>query len=133
MRKLSVVVLITMILVGVVFIIIDSRRPVQQHSITGIGVALAVRHRALMIMGVLPVTPAARAGLHRGLIIQQIDGTNVVGKSLTECVAMTRGPVGSKVRLEVVGPAGTNIVEFTREKISVPVGHGTRRIVPVPH
>ena len=58
-------------------------------------------------MGVLPDTPAAKAGLHPGLVIQQIDGTDIVGKSLVVCVAMTRGPVGSKVQLEVIDPSNT--------------------------
>ena len=95
-----------------------------QSSITGIGVSLRVRGDALEIDSVLPNTPAAKAGLHRGLVIQQIDGTNIVGKPLVECVAMTRGLVGSKVQLEVIDPAKseTNVVEFTREKISVPAG-----------
>jgi carboxyl-terminal processing protease len=84
--------------------------------------------RALEIMDVLPGSPAAKAGLHRGLIIQQIDGTDTVGKPLAECVAMTRGQVGSKVQLEVIDPAKseTNIVAFTREKIALPAGAGSR-------
>jgi carboxyl-terminal processing protease len=95
-----------------------------QSSITGIGVLLGVRDNQLEIMSVLPDTPAAKAGLHPGLIIQRIDGTNIVGTPLVECVAMTRGLVGSKVQLEVVDPAKseTNSVEFIREKISVPSG-----------
>jgi carboxyl-terminal processing protease len=73
-------------------------------------------------MGILPGTPAAKAGLHPGLIIQQIDGIDIVGKSLVECVAMTRGQVGSKVRFQVIDPvkSETNIVAFTREKIALP-------------
>ena len=96
----------------------------QRESITGIGVSLRARGDALEIDSVLPNTPAAKAGLHRGLVIQQIDGTNIVGKPLVECVAMTRGLVGSKVQLEVIDPAKseTNLVEFTREKIILPAG-----------
>jgi C-terminal processing protease CtpA/Prc len=95
-----------------------------QSSIMGIGVSLRIKGDALEIDSVLPNTPAAKAGLHRGLVIQQIDGTNIVGKPLVVCVAMTRGLVGSKVQLEVIDPAKseTNVVEFTREKISVPAG-----------
>jgi carboxyl-terminal processing protease len=100
----------------------------KQPTITGIGIQLGVRDHALQIMGVLPNTPAAKAGLCSGLIIQQIDGTDIVGKPLAECVAMTRGPVGSKVQLEVVDPAKreTNLVEFTREKIDLPAGAGSK-------
>ena len=78
-------------------------------------------------MDVRPNTPAARAGLVRGLIIQRIGDTSTDGKPLQECVGMMRGPVGSKVQLELVDPAKntTNIVEFTREAIPLPVGSGT--------
>jgi carboxyl-terminal processing protease len=95
-----------------------------QSSITGIGVLLGIKGQALQIMGVQPNTPAAKAGLHPGLVIDQIDGTNIVGKPLVVCVAMTRGAVGSKVQLEVIDPAKseTNVVEFTRESIAVPAG-----------
>jgi C-terminal processing protease CtpA/Prc len=96
----------------------------RQHAlqtITGIGAMLTIRDHALEIMGVTPDTPAAKAGLHRGLIIQQIDDTDIAGKSLAVCVAMTRGPVGSKVQLEVIDTAKneTNLVEMTREKIYI--------------
>ena len=85
---------------------------------------MGVKGGSLQIMGVQPNTPAAKAGLHPGLVIQQIDGTNIVGMPLVDCVAMTRGPVGSKVQLEVVDPAKneTNVVELTREQIALPAG-----------
>jgi carboxyl-terminal processing protease len=123
MRKLSIAVLVVAILVSVLFVVFHTRRHAQP-SITGIGVQLGVRDHALQITGVVPDTPAAKAGLHPGLVIQQIDGTDIVGKPLAVCVAMTRGPVGSKIQLEVIDPAKseTNIVEFTREKIPVPAG-----------
>ncbi len=123
MRKLSIAFLVVAILVSVLFVVFHTRRPAQS-SITGIGVLLGVRDHALQIMGVQPDTPAAKAGLHSGLIIQRIDGTNIVGKPLAVCVTMTRGPVGSKVQLEVIDPvkSETNIVELVREKIPVPAG-----------
>jgi carboxyl-terminal processing protease len=123
MRKLSIAVLVIAILVSVLLLVLYTRRHTQP-SIMGIGVQLGVRDHALQIMGVVPDTPAAKAGLHPGLVIQQIDGTDIVGKPLAVCVAMTRGQVGSKVQLEVIDPAKseTNIVEFTREKIPVPTG-----------
>jgi C-terminal processing protease CtpA/Prc len=122
MRKWGIVFLVAAILVSVVFVF--HRRQHAQQTITGIGAMLTIRDHALEIMGVVPDTPAAKAGLHRGLIIQQIDGTDIAGKPLAVCVAMTRGPVGSKVQFEVIDSAKseTNIVEFTREKFSVPGG-----------
>jgi carboxyl-terminal processing protease len=124
MRKLSIIVLVVAVLFVVLFVVFHARRHAQS-SITGIGVQVGVRRdHALQIMSVLPGTPAAKAGLHPGLVIQQIDGTDMVGKPLAVCISMTRGPVGSKVQLEVIDPAKseTNIVELIREKIPVPAG-----------
>ena len=41
---------------------------------------------------------------------------------------MTRGPVDSKVQLEVIDPAKseTNLMEFTREKITLPAGASSK-------
>jgi C-terminal processing protease CtpA/Prc len=121
MRRFSIAALIVVILLGVFYVMFHARHK-PQPSITGIGVMLTVRNSALEIMDVLPGSPAAKAGLHRGLIIQQIDGIDIVGKSLLECVAMTRGQVGSKVQFQVIDSAKseTNIMAFTREKVTLP-------------
>jgi carboxyl-terminal processing protease len=134
MRKWSIVVLVAAILVGAFFVVFHMRHHARP-TITGIGVMLTMRDHALEVMGVLPDSPAAKAGLHSGLIIQQINGSDVAGRPLAECVAMTRGPVGSTVQLEVVDPAKseTNLVELTRVKFSLPVGNGKMRAVPVAH
>jgi carboxyl-terminal processing protease len=126
MRKLSIIVLVAVLFVGVLVAVFHMRHHAQP-TITGVGVLLTVRDHALEIMDVLSGSPAAKAGLHRGLIIQQIDGTDIIGKPLAESVAMTRGPVGSKVQFEVIDPAKseTNIVAFTRETITLPAGAGS--------
>ena len=90
-----------------------------QESVTGIGVALGVEDNTLKIMNVLPNTPASRAGLSRGLVIQKIDGATTDGKHLKDYADMLRGAAGTKVKLELVDTANnkTNTVELIREKI----------------
>ncbi len=141
MSKFGITVLVIIILAIVYFAFFHTRHLVytrqQTHappeSVTGIGVALLVNHGELKIMDVLPNTPAAHAGLHRGLIIQQINGTNIAGMPLATCAAMTRGPLGSPVQLEILDPANneTSIVDFTREKIALPVGNRQMKAKPV--
>jgi len=123
MRKLTIGILIAVILAGVLFAILHVRHRIPQQSFVGIGVQMTVKDGAFQIMGIVADSPAAKAGLHRGLVIQRVDGTDIVGKPLTECVDMMRGPVGSKVQLEVVDPAKgeTNTVEITRAKFSLPL------------
>ena len=114
--------IIAILVIVAAFFFFHHRRP---PSVTGIGVAVTVMDHSLKIMDVRPNTPAARAGLVRGLIIERIGDTTTDGKPLIECVGMMRGPVGSKIQLELIDSAKstTNIVEFTREEITLPEGH----------
>jgi C-terminal processing protease CtpA/Prc len=68
---------------------------------------------------------AAEAGLYPGLIIQQIDGTNTVGKPLRECRLMTFGPIGSEIHFVVVDPAKnqTNMVTVLRQQAAMRDAH----------
>jgi membrane protease YdiL (CAAX protease family) len=99
-----------------------------QPAFAGIGVELGAKENQLVILQVLPNTPAAAAGLSRGLVIQKIDGTTTAGKPPSDCGDLVRGPVGSKVKLELIDPAQsrTNTVELTRWKIQgTPKPHAT--------
>lgn len=90
-----------------------------QEPVTGVGVAIGVKDHMITILKVLPNTPASKAGLSAGLVVQKIDGTATKGVLLKSCVEMLRGAVGTKVKLELVDTANstTNTVELTRERI----------------
>jgi CubicO group peptidase (beta-lactamase class C family) len=90
----------------------------------GVGTALAIDEKAglVRITEVIPKSPASRAGLSGGLVIRKVNGVPVAGKTLQECLELMGGPVGTKVRLELVKPGGeeTTTVELTRQRIRVP-------------
>lgn len=94
-----------------------SSQPQERYA--GIGIELGEQDHKVIIVEALPNTPAAKAGLSRGLVIQKIDGTSTDGKSLKECADLGRGPAGSKVKLEMVDLTKnrTNTVELIREGI----------------
>jgi D-alanyl-D-alanine-carboxypeptidase/D-alanyl-D-alanine-endopeptidase len=103
------------------------RLPLTQESktqfvreIVGIGTALDSDPASglLRITKVFPNSPAAQAGLSAGLLVQKIDDFSTMGKSLPECLGRIRGPVGAKLRLELIDPErkATNTVELTRQK-----------------
>jgi C-terminal processing protease CtpA/Prc len=132
MRKLSIVVLVVVALFVVLLVVFHQRHHAQQSavSINGerfhvigivLGVDLTITNDALEVRYVVPGTLAAKAGLHPGLFIQQIDGTNTLGKPLRECRLMTVGPIGSEIHFVVVDPAKneTNIVEVLRQKAAM--------------
>jgi CubicO group peptidase (beta-lactamase class C family) len=92
--------------------------PVTEHVGLGISFDIDKQTRTLRITQIIPDTPAARAGLKPGPILQKINGTPTAGKSAAECLSLTRGPAGAKIQLELVSADGTqtNTVELTREK-----------------
>jgi serine-type D-Ala-D-Ala carboxypeptidase/endopeptidase len=91
------------------------------RQLVGIGAALDIDKttRILRIMKVLENSPALEANLGAGQFIQKVDDVPTAGKSLEECVKLIRGPVGTKVRLEIHDPTSddTRSVELTRSKI----------------
>jgi CubicO group peptidase (beta-lactamase class C family) len=86
----------------------------------GIGAALGVdkETQLLQITKVFPQSPAFNGGLTNGLLIQKINDQSTLGKTPDACAQLIRGPVGSKVRLEIINPVRneTNTVELTRQK-----------------
>lgn len=98
----------------------------ERHA--GIGIELGEKDNKVIIVQALPNTPAAKAGLSRGLVIQKIDGTSTDGKSLKDCAALGHGLAGSKVKYELVDLTEdkTNTVELIREGIQgAPRPHST--------
>ncbi|MBU1216376.1 PDZ domain-containing protein [bacterium] len=87
-------------------------------SFVGVGVRISIEGEKIIIIDVLPNTPASKAGLIPGLVIQEIDGMATNGMQLEECTRLLRGSVSSKVKLELIDTANKTItVELTREKI----------------
>jgi C-terminal processing protease CtpA/Prc len=106
--------------------------PVQQEEIVGIGAILKKDSGTgeIQIMGVVPNSPAAAAGLAGNFIIRKIDDAGVEGMGIQECVNLLRGPAGSMVRLELFDPDAneTRSVVLTRQRFSVPAEQQMRRI-----
>lgn len=91
----------------------------------GIGLMLGVEKDAPgpKVLRVIPESPAAKAGIVPGATIEKIGGISTGGKSLADCVALIRGPVGSKLTLSVVAPGASTAkeVELTRVTLAAPV------------
>jgi CubicO group peptidase (beta-lactamase class C family) len=94
--------------------------PFKEYVGSGIAYELNQRDQTLRILKVYPNTSASRAGLSAGLIVQKVNGVPTAGKSLTECIDLGRGGVGTMVRMELVDPTRqeTNTVELTKRKFA---------------
>lgn len=93
-----------------------------EEPLAGIGVQVAIKGQNFTLIHVVPETPASKAGLTEGLIIRRIDGVETTGKGLRQCTEMIRGPVGSKVKLELVDSTNnkTKVVKLVRQPIPQP-------------
>lgn len=99
----------------------NSANPPMQTEIVGVGLQLRAGQdgQPVMVMGVVPDSPAAKAGLKQGFVVLAIDDKATCTQTLAECVSSIRGKAGTQVRLQIVdvGAAQTNDITLTRKKI----------------
>ena len=67
----------------------------------GLGIEVTMDNGWIKIISPIDDTPAFKAGLQAGDYITHIDGTTVLGETLSQAVEKMRGPVNSKVKLTV--------------------------------
>ncbi len=91
------------------------------ENFEGVGIYVEMRDGRLTIVGPIPNTPAARAGLRARDVIALVDGRDITGLALDQVVSLIRGPAGSKVRLTIVrGDQPPFEVELIRASIDTP-------------
>jgi serine-type D-Ala-D-Ala carboxypeptidase/endopeptidase len=94
------------------------------RHIVGLGVALGADPGTglLRITDVIPGSSASRAHLVPGLLIRQINGVSVKGKTVAECLGMMAVPAGTPVRLELVDPPDgeARTVALRRARFAMP-------------
>ena len=87
----------------------------------GVGIYVEMRNSQLTVVGPIPDTPAAQAGLRARDIIIAVDGKSIAGIPLDQVITQIRGPAGTKVRLTIVRDTQAPFdVELTRAQINVP-------------
>jgi C-terminal processing protease CtpA/Prc len=81
--------------------------PVLAEPQIGIGVALGINpsDETPVVALVFRNSPAERAGLPKGAVIEKINGIATAGRTIEECIAQIRGPEGIPVLLEFIDPA----------------------------
>ena len=71
-------------------------------NVYGIGVYVALDEAGrIVVLEAIPESPAEKAGLQSEDIIKAVDGTNVLGKTLDETVALMRGLPNTTVEITV--------------------------------
>ena len=86
----------------------------------GIGIYMAVYKDSKQIVVVSPIknSPAEKAGIISGDIIDKVDGIHYEGEEgLEEAARKIKGEAGSKVKLEIIRDEKNLTFEITREKV----------------
>jgi carboxyl-terminal processing protease len=92
-----------------------------QGGFGGIGVTISIKDQRPVIVEVSLGSAADRAGLWRGDVLLSVDGTEVSALALDTVVLLVRGPVGSRVELNVQRSDGQQLsFSVVRERIELP-------------
>ncbi len=102
----------------------DQLREVYQQiegNFVGLGVELKADGGALLIVHVIPGSPAQRAGIVDGDRIIAVDGRSTSELSTDEAAALLSGEEGSQVRVTTLTAAhATRVLSVRREHVEVP-------------
>ncbi len=85
----------------------------------GLGMEIGLRNKKITIISPMDDSPAKRAGIRAGDVIQKIDGEEVRELSINEVSKRLRGKIGTEVKLHLQRPGLTAPIELvlTREEI----------------
>ena len=87
----------------------------------GLGVELKTASDGLLVVHVIPNSPAARAGIRAGDHLVGVGGRSIGGMSVEEAAQLLQGPEGSLVTLAILRtPAPARAVTVRREHVEVP-------------
>lgn len=89
-------------------------------SFAGVGMEIDVKNDQLTVIAPLKGTPAEKAGIKAGDVIDAINGTSTRGMTVSTAAAAIRGPVGSIVDLSIVRGGEPMDIKVTRATIQVP-------------
>lgn len=88
------------------------------RNYVGIGVQYINTDGNAIIFKVYKNTPAEKAGVQAGDIIDSVDGEKVSGKTNAEIKALVQGKAGTKVTLGLVRDGKTILLDITREQVA---------------
>jgi carboxyl-terminal processing protease len=95
----------------------------QQNAGTGeTGLSLSKRFGYVIVISVLPESPAEKAGIHSGDIFESVAGFTTRDMSVGQALNLLNGQVGSGVKVGVIrrGKADPDEVDIVREKLATP-------------
>jgi len=98
---------------------VKQERNLTKGELEGIGAEVQMKNGRLVIVAPIDGSPAQRAKLKPGDIIQKVDGKEVSGLPLDQAVDLILGPAGSSVKLTILDPqtGHTRDTPLTRARV----------------
>ena len=92
-----------------------------EGNFVGLGIELKADDQTLLIVDVIPESPAESGGIRAGDRIVQVDGKSTNDISTDEAAEMLKGPEGSHVHVVVRSPDGSHrLLDLERNRVDVP-------------
>jgi carboxyl-terminal processing protease len=98
----------------------QSNQSFLNGQFAGIGATVQQKGDQILIAGVLPSTPAEKAGMKAGDVITAVDGQSTKGWTADDAVNHIRGKADTQVQVQVSRNGATLTFNLTRQEINVP-------------
>ncbi len=100
----------------------EYKQKAQSASTGETGLNLSKRFGYVIVISVLPDSPAEKAGIHSGDIFESVAGFTTRDMSVGQALNLLNGPAGSGVKVGVIrrGRAQPEEVDVVRQKLAVP-------------
>lgn len=102
-----------------------------EGNFVGLGVELKAASDGLLVVHVIPGSPAERSGIRAGDHLVGVGGRSIGGMGVDEAAQLLQGPEGSLVTLAILrAPAPARAVTVRREHVDVPSIENARLLDP---
>src|SRR5947209_1952279 len=100
----------------------EYKQKLQSAGTGETGLNLSKRFGYIIVISVLPDSPAEKAGIHSGDIFESVAGFTTRDMSVGQALNLLNGPAGSGVKVGVIrrGRAQPEEVDVVRQKLSLP-------------
>jgi carboxyl-terminal processing protease len=101
-----------------------------QGQFEGIGAEVEMKDGNVVIVAPIDGTPAQKAGLRPGDVIEKVNGKDVTGLSLNDVVSQILGPAGTKVTITIYTPSTGVSRDVTLQRAKITLHNVTWQQIP---